>query len=84
MEKSAGKGISPLACVSPTARAKRILKPSTSCQGPNHTSQGKPHLPFQQLFRPHILGKDLPRAVTGQRSVAQVVFKEGEKWHQKQ
>lgn len=39
----------------------------------------KTHLPFQQLFGSHILGEDLPGAVTGQRTVAQVVFRERDK-----
>lgn len=51
--------------------------------GPQPTPQLRSHLPLQQLLRPHVLGEELlPRAVAGQRAVAQVVFKEGAEWNQ--
>lgn len=83
VEKLAEKRTSPSACTFPRVRSPWILKPSTLCRGLKRISGGRgPHLPFQQLFRPHILSEDLPGAITGQGAMAQVVFKEGERRHQ--
>lgn len=52
-------------------------------RGPQPIPQLRSHLPLQQLLRPHVLGEELlPRAVAGQRAVAQVVFQEGAEWNQ--
>lgn len=63
----------------------RPIPPPVLAHSPPPTGgPSPPHLPLQQLLRPHILGEELlPRAVVGQRAVTQVVFKEEEKWSQR-
>lgn len=47
--------------------------------GPPAPAQRGPHLPLQQLLRPHVLGEELlPGVAVGQRAVAQAACTEGQ------